>query len=214
MRTILCYGDSNTYGYNPVDGSRWDKSIRWTGRLQELLGDEYTVIEEGCNGRTTVRDDPFDLWKNGYTYLKPCLNSHKPIDVVVMMLGTNDLKTYFGVGAKEIAEGANQLVKEMKAFSNEKHIKEPQILLVSPPRIGKEICQSGFGADFDEAAILQSELFAVYYKEVAIENQCIFVNAADIVTPSKEDSLHLMPEEHEKLARAIYEVIIAKDNLQ
>ena len=124
------------------------------------------------------------------------------------------MKSYFGVGAKEIAEGANQLVKEIKAFSNEKHVKEPQILLVSPPRIGKGICQSAFGADFDEASILQSELFTDYYREVAIENQCMFVNAADIVTPSKEDSLHLMPEEHEKLARAIYEVIITKDNLQ
>jgi len=89
MKTILCYGDSNTYGYNPVTGGRWPEDIRWTGRLQQLLGDEYKVIEEGCNGRTTMYKAPGEGWKSGLEYLKPCLNSHKPVDAVVMMLGTN-----------------------------------------------------------------------------------------------------------------------------
>ena len=95
MKTILCYGDSNTYGYNPVTGGRWSEDIRWTGRLQQLLGDEYKVIEEGCNGRTTMYKAPGEGWKSGLEYLKPCLNSHKPVDAVVMMLGTNDLKMDF-----------------------------------------------------------------------------------------------------------------------
>ena len=82
MKTILCYGDSNTYGYNPVTGGRWPEDIRWTGRLQQLLGDEYKVIEEGCNGRTTMYKAPGEGWKSGLEYLKPCLNSHKPVDAV------------------------------------------------------------------------------------------------------------------------------------
>ena len=65
MKTILCYGDSNTYGYNPVTGGRWPEDIRWTGRLQQLLGDEYKVIEEGCNGRTTMYKAPGEGWKSG-----------------------------------------------------------------------------------------------------------------------------------------------------
>ena len=86
MTTILCYGDSNTYGYNPVNGLRYPKDVRWTGVLQKLLGEQYAVIEEGCNGRTTVFEDIAEPWKAGLGYLKPCLNTHKPIDFVIMML--------------------------------------------------------------------------------------------------------------------------------
>ena len=110
MTTILCYGDSNTYGYNPVNGLRYPKDVRWTGVLQKLLGEQYAVIEEGCNGRTTVFEDIAEPWKAGLGYLKPCLNTHKPIDFVIMMLGSNDLKRMFHASAKEIADGAEQLV--------------------------------------------------------------------------------------------------------
>ena len=95
MKTILCYGDSNTYGYNPSNGFRYPENVRWTGRLQSALGEGYKIIEEGCNGRTTIFDDPLEGWKNGLGYLRPCLNSHKPVDIVIMMLGSNDLKETF-----------------------------------------------------------------------------------------------------------------------
>ena len=90
MKTVLCYGDSNTYGYDPRSGLRYPASVRWTCRLATLLGPDYHVIEEGCNGRTTVFDDPIEGWKNGLGYLKPCLNSHKPVDIVILMLGPED----------------------------------------------------------------------------------------------------------------------------
>ena len=105
MTTILCYGDSNTYGYNPVNGLRYPKDVRWTGVLQKMLGEEYEVIEEGCNGRTTVFEDAKEPWKAGLGYLRPCLNTHKPIDFVIMMLGSNDLKRMFHASAQEIADG-------------------------------------------------------------------------------------------------------------
>ena len=122
MTTILCYGDSNTYGYNPVNGLRYPKDVRWTGVLQKLLGEQYAVIEEGCNGRTTVFEDIAEPWKAGLGYLKPCLNTHKPIDFVIMMLGSNDLKRMFHASAKEIADGAEQLVSIIKEFTKEKNI--------------------------------------------------------------------------------------------
>lgn len=213
MKTVLCYGDSNTYGYSPIDGSRFDKSVRWTGILKEMLEenfkDEYELLEEGCNGRTTIFDDPYEEWKNGLTYLKPCLNSHKPVDIFVMMLGTNDLKKYFGVSAKEIAAGAEKLVKEVKDFSTQKNVKIPKIILVSPPYIGEGICESCFKSDFDERSLEESKQFAIYYEKVANENGCIFLDAAKIVRPSDEDSLHLMPEEHRKMAEKMYEVIVS-----
>ena len=95
MKNILCFGDSNTWGYVPGTGNRYPKQIRWTGLLQNLLGDSFFIIEEGLNGRTTVLDDPTRIAKNGMTYLRPCLDSQAPIDLVVMMLGTNDCKHRF-----------------------------------------------------------------------------------------------------------------------
>ena len=112
MTTVLCYGDSNTFGYVPETGLRYPKEVRYTGRLQQLLGEGYTVIEEGCNGRTTIYDDPIDGWKNGRDYLKPCLHSHRPVDIVTMMLGSNDLKTTFHLTADRIAAGVEVLVKD------------------------------------------------------------------------------------------------------
>ena len=98
MWEILCYGDSNTWGYNPSTKERYDRYERWTGILQFTLGDEYHVIEEGLNGRTTVWDEPIEgEYKNGKTYLVSCLESHKPLDLVIIMLGTNDLKKRFSV---------------------------------------------------------------------------------------------------------------------
>ena len=130
MKTILCYGDSNTYGYNPANGMRYPKNVRWPGCLGILLGNEYEVIEEGCNGRTTVFDDPIEGWKNGLDYLRPCLNTHKPIDLVIMMLGSNDLKEVFGAEAKDSAAGAATLVDVIIKFTEEKQGFVPKILFI------------------------------------------------------------------------------------
>ena len=137
MTTILCYGDSNTYGYNPVNGLRYPKDVRWTGVLQKLLGEQYAVIEEGCNGRTTVFEDIAEPWKEGLGYLKPCLNTHKPIDFVIMMLGSNDLKRMFHASAKEIADGAEQLVSIIKEFTKEKQGFMPKVFWFSRQRLGQ-----------------------------------------------------------------------------
>ncbi|MCR5747680.1 MAG: SGNH/GDSL hydrolase family protein [Lachnospiraceae bacterium] len=207
MKTVLCYGDSNTYGYIPGNGMRYPKDVRWTGRLQMLLGEDYTVVEEGCNGRTTVFDDPVDGWKNGLDYLKPCLNSHKPVDIVIMMLGSNDLKDTFHNGAEDIANGAEELVKTIQTFTEEKQGYKPEIILVSPPEIGEDIASSDFYGAFYEDAVERSKEFPKYYKEVAERNGCIFFNAARYVRPSGKDSLHLTPEGHVTLADKLFEVV-------
>lgn len=204
---ILCYGDSNTYGYSPINGMRYAKDVRWTGVLQNLLGDDFCVIEEGCNGRTTIYDDPIEGWKNGFDYLKPCLNSHKPVDIVILMLGSNDLKSVFNLSAKQISEGAEVLVKEIISFTENKQGFIPKIILVSPPFIGDDIEASGFNFAFDRTAIARSKEFAKYYRQVADRNGCIFFDAAPCATPSKEDSLHLTPESHTALAKELYGVV-------
>lgn len=209
MKTVLCYGDSNTYGYNPLNGLRYPEDIRWTGRLRGLLGNAYRVIEEGCNGRTTIFDDPLEGWKNGLGYLRPCLNSHKPVDIVILMLGSNDLKETFHASAKQIADGAGTLVEVIQAFTREKQGFEPQIILVSPPEIGEGIRSSSFYGAFYENAISRSREFPLWYRKVAEEHRCIFFNAAEHVQPSKEDSLHLSPEGHAKLAGELCKVVKA-----
>ena len=208
MINILCYGDSNTYGYMPDTGYRYPKNVRWTGVLQNLLGEHFTVIEEGCNGRTTIFDDPIEGWKNGRDYLKPCLNSHKPVDIVIMMLGSNDLKECFHASAEDIANGAEVLVKDIIGFTQIKQGFVPQIILISPPEIGDRIKESAFYGNFTEGAIGRSKEFPKYYKKVAESNGCIFVDAASYIKPSEEDSLHLTAEGHMKLAEALYETII------
>lgn len=112
MKTILCYGDSNTWGYSPATQDRYGRDERWTGVLRNEIGEGYLVIEKGLGGRTTVWDDPVEgRHKNGETYLLPCLESHQPIDLVIILLGTNDLKRRFCVGAFDIAQGAGGLVR-------------------------------------------------------------------------------------------------------
>ena len=198
-KTILCYGDSNTYGYDPVSGLRHPPDIRWTGRLKQILGPGFRVIEEGCNGRTTMYDYPDESWKNGLYHLRPCLNSHKPLDVVILMLGTNDLK--------EVAENAGRLAAVIQEFMAEKQESVPKIILVAPPRIGPGITSSPFKDEFTENAVAKSEEFSVYYRQEAARRGCVFFDASQYVQPSREDSLHLMPECHAALAEGLAEVI-------
>lgn len=211
MKTILCYGDSNTYGYDPASGMRYPENLRWTGRLKSFLGPGYAVIEEGCNGRTTVFREPGEEWKCGLDYLKPCLNSHKPVDMVVMMLGSNDLKTMFHASAGQIAEGVQRLVWEIYDFADRKQEFRPRIILVSPPQIGEGIVGSSFQNHFDETAVARCRELPGYYREVAERNGCVFFDAGKVVASSEEDSLHLRAEEHEKLAEALY--VCIRENL-
>lgn len=209
MKTILCYGDSNTYGYNPSNGLRYPEDVRWTGRLQALLGRDYRVIEEGCNGRTTVFDDPLEGWKNGLDYLRPCLNSHKPVDIVILMLGSNDLKKTFHADARKIAGGAETLVEVIQSFTQEKQGFVPDIILISPPEIGEGISYSPFGISFGADAVSRSREFPYWYRKAAQKHGCVFFDAAKHIRPSQEDSLHLSAESHAKLAEELYKTLRA-----
>ena len=113
-RTVLCFGDSNTWGFEPGTQARYPRDARWPGVLAAALGAGWHVVEAGLNGRTTVFDDPLGD-KNGLRHLGPVLESAAPVDLVVVMLGTNDLKTRFGASAYEIAEGAGRIADAVRA---------------------------------------------------------------------------------------------------
>lgn len=176
MKNVLCYGDSNTHGYDGVTGGRFPWGVRWTSLVQEALKEEQVrIIEEGQNGRTTVWDDPIEGMKSGLKYLIPCLESHSPLDVVVLMLGTNDIKQRFSLSASDVAAGAETLVKTIKMYFRENREPVPEILLVSPLKIREEIVDHKFSPMFGgERAVKISGELAGYYRETAKRQGCAF----------------------------------------
>ena len=151
MINILCFGDSNTNGSNPV-GGRWGRWERWTGVLQKLLGDDYYVIEEGCGGRTTVMEDWLEPDKNGRAQLPVALRTHRPLDLVVIMLGTNDMKKRFSLLPVDIAYGAAELGKLVESYDyGGAWYPVPQVLLVSPIELGEGVENSPFTGFAPEA---------------------------------------------------------------
>lgn len=200
MRTVVCYGDSNTWGFDPETRERFAPDVRWPGVLARGLGGGFRVIEEGLSGRTTVRDDPIEgVHKNGRTYLRACLESHKPIDLVALMLGTNDLKGRFGASASDIAQGAASLAEEILRSGCGPGGGTPEVLLVAPPPVGRltEL------AEMFEGSAEKSARFAGHYRRFAEQYGCEFLDAGAVATSSDLDGIHLEADEHRKLGEAV-----------
>jgi len=199
VKTILCFGDSNTWGFDPATKERFNREMRWTGVLQQELGSQYYVIEEGCNGRTTVWSDPIEGYKNGQEYLIPCLVSHDPIDLVTLMLGTNDLKARFSLPAFDIAEGAGTLIDIVQKSNCGPQKGTPKILLMAPPPITK---LSEY-AEMFEGAEVKSRRFSGHYRRVAQQYGCDLLDTAEMIVSSDLDGIHLEVSEHKKLGLAV-----------
>ena len=203
MKTILCFGDSNTWGWNPSTLSRYGRDERWPGVLRTQLGAGYVIIEEGQNGRTTVWDDPVERHKNGATYLPPCLESHHPLDLVVIMLGTNDLKLRYSVPACDIAQSVGVLVDIVQKSGFGPDGGPPQVLLMAPPPLAK---LTEF-AEMLEGGTEKALKLGPYYQVVADEYGCHFLNTADYIVCSDLDGVHLDASEQEKLGKAVAEKV-------
>ncbi len=201
MKTVLCYGDSNTWGYNAATESRYPYEQRWTTVLARELGPEYLVIPEGLNGRTTVWVDPIEgEYKSGKSMLLAILESHYPIDLVVLMLGTNDLKHRWGLSAWDIARGAQTLVEMIQVSTFGPDSRPPLVLLVAPPPTCVPATRF---EDMFEGADEKSLRFAHFYRLVADEFGCAFLNAADYIVSSPVDGIHLEASELPKLGHAV-----------
>lgn len=207
MKNIMCYGDSNTHGYDGATGGRFSWGVRWTSLVQEALKEEgVRIIEEGQNGRTTVWDDPIEREKSGIKYLLPCLESQSPLDIIVLMLGTNDMKIRFSLCPYDVAAGAETLVKTIKAYFTASQEPIPKILLVSPIEIRREVVGTHFGPMFgDMRGVEMSNQLAPLYEEVARRQGCEYLNGAAAASPGSDDYIHLDGEGHRKLAEAITE---------
>lgn len=203
VNRILCYGDSNTYGTaakaHPDEWLRLDESHRWPGVLAAALGRDWTVIEEGLPGRTTVHNDPINgsHW-NGRTYLLPCLESHWPLDAVALMLGTNDLKARFSLPAEDIALGVGSLLQLIRTAVRP-GADPPRILLICPPPID---CVGWMGPIFaggDE----KSRRLAPLYRAQAERFGAEFFDAGTVARPSPRDGVHLEPQGHQAIGRSV-----------
>ena len=202
-KRILCFGDSNTYGSNPA-GGRFDEATRFPKRLAALLGPDYTVLEEGLGGRTICFDDPVEGgYKSGAAYLPPCLLSHNPLDVVVLMLGTNDAKQRFGMNAHTIAQSLQQLVMQVRLYGMNAAGERPRTLIVAPPHIGENLPDTGLIENFGVQAIETSHGFAKEFLKISRIQKADFLDAAQFCAPSQRDAVHLTAQGHLALAESL-----------
>lgn len=206
MKHILCFGDSNLFGTNP-SGGRWPLEQRWTGLLSRALGDGYRIIEEGLGGRTTVFDDPLEENRCGSRQLPMLLHSHRPLDLVILSLGTNDCKTLFNANAKIIAKALEKLALMVKAYPYGEHYPIPQVLVISPIHTGEGVEDSPF-ASFDYTSHLVSKTLAPAIKAMADKNNLLFLDASLVAQSSPIDQLHMDREGHAALAKAVLPIVL------
>jgi lysophospholipase L1-like esterase len=206
MPRILCYGDSNTWGYAtaPRPDDRYTDSERWPRVMAAELGPSWSVIEEGLNGRTTVHPDPVEgVWLDGSATFTPILRSHMPLDIVAIMLGTNDLKARFNASPFDIASGVGMLLKQLPRAQVGRNLGVPRMLVICPPPILTSFGAFEFFADMFAGGADKSLLLARWYEQVAIEQGAAFLNAGDTIATSPYDGIHLDVGEQAKLGRAV-----------
>lgn len=206
---IVCFGDSNTHGYCAKTGGRFDENQRWTCLLQKKLGDDYLILEEGLSGRTTCFEDPIHEALNGLDYIYPCLMSHEPVDLLIIMLGTNDTKERFGASPECIALGLKRLIA--KAISTVDCWKggKPSILVVTPQNIDKKYESTEVAGTMGKGCAEKSQGLATEYKKIAEQMGWAYLDANEVVSaPTNNiDFMHLTEEGHRQLADALAEII-------
>ncbi|MCX7124062.1 MAG: SGNH/GDSL hydrolase family protein [Gammaproteobacteria bacterium] len=219
MKNILCYGDSNTWGF--IVGSldlttgymeRYPRHIRWTGQLQKLLGHNYFVIEEGLCGRNTNIGNPPEFGGescNGKSYLQPCLSSHAPLNWVVLMLGANDFKATSNRSAENVAAGLEELIQIIQSSTYGPDMKSPpRILLIGYPFLNT---QNGLFADIFLGADDKSKSFPALCAKIAKDYSCAYLDMSQQVALSKDDGLHLDEGLHVIFAKLIAEKILQEE---
>jgi lysophospholipase L1-like esterase len=204
MTIVVCFGDSNTHGSIPMrhrdEVRRFGPDKRWPGVLRRELGGGFTVIEEGLPGRTTLHDDPIEgAHKNGLWYLRACLESHRPIDIMTLMLGTNDLKSRFAVHALDIGESIGVLLDTIAQSDAGPDNTAPRVLLIAPPPLAKLT----FLGDMFHGGAEKSQRLGAAYRPQAEKYGTAFLDAGTIIRTSDVDGVHFEASEHETLGKAV-----------
>ncbi|MBB4102505.1 SGNH/GDSL hydrolase family protein [Allorhizobium borbori] len=206
-KTVLCYGDSLTWGFDAEGRARHAYEDRWPSVLQQALGAGVNVVAEGLNGRTTAYDDHLSATdRNGARLLPSVLHSHAPLDLVVVMLGTNDLKRGLGGSAMHAVRGMERLVQIIRhhpwPFGEEE---VPEILLVSPPKIC-ETANPVFAAMY-QGAVEESAMLGALYGDLADDIGCGFFDAASVSVTTPVDGVHMDAENTRALGRGLEPIV-------
>lgn len=210
-KSILCYGDSNTWGYVPAgDGARFASHVRWPGALSKLLRTEYRITEEGLCGRTTCLDDPLslDIELNGLKMIGAVLSTHKPLDFVIILLGTNDLKCRYSFPACDIAEGVELLARAASRPEFGHNGRGPDVLAICPPSIWE--VEANFGAIFRGGREKSQELRHAFRQMSARANLPVLY-AEDFIHSDPADGIHLSAESHGILGQEVAKWILERE---
>jgi len=203
---ILCYGDSNTWGFiSGIPFHRYNTKDRWTTILQKKLGKNFDIMVEGLNGRTITSEDPRPnmIGRNGSKYLIPCLDSHDPLDLVIIMLGTTELKEMFNHTVNYVGEEfEQQIIKKILNNKSQYRNTTPKILIIAPPLINET---TDFASKLFKGAAVKSKMLGEIYNNIAKRNKCYFLDARTIDTGI--DGVHLTKKGNIDLANKIFEKI-------
>lgn len=206
MRQILCFGDSNTYGLIPGEQIRYLWEERWTGRLESYLQPYgIRVIEEGLCGRTTEFEDKLRSGRKGLELLPVLLESHCPLEGIIIMLGTNDCKTIYNASAEVIGKGIEKLINQVKTISPDLNI-----YLISPIWLGEDVWREEYDPEFNKCSVETSKKLKAVYISIAEQYGCEFLAASDYVKVSNADMEHMDAEGHRVFAEVIYDKLGGK----
>ena len=199
MKKILCFGDSNTYGFVPQSGLRYDINTRWTGILQTLCNNEFEITEAGCNNRTAFIDNPAGINQTGYKILPEYLKTNF-FDIVILAIGINDLQRFFNPTLNEFEQGMEKLIQITKNLSP-----KSKIILICPSKLNLAGINNGiFSYQFDKISVEKSGKLSPIYKSLAEKYKCHFIDLNNIVDVSPLDGLHFSAESHKKIAENLY----------
>ena len=203
MKKILCYGDSNTFGYNPSDGSRFDDKTRWTVLLQKNLGIGYEVIEEGMCDRVGFVDNDKGFLFSSQKHFPKLIAGIKNIDILILWIGSNDLQFRYNIGFDEIKNGLGKLILAAKKYAK-------RIIIIPPVVLNETVLSGNFSVLFDNTSILKSKKTTEIYKQIAQTCHCDFFDINEFLKPISTDGLHFDKNGHGIIAQKLSDFIVAK----
>lgn len=203
MQKIICFGDSNTFGFKPADGNRFNEDIRWTGVLSKHLGSGFQVIEEGCNNRTGFFLNTEGILQSGKEYLPQCLIKHITLDIFIFALGTNDLQAIFKIDENIIKTGLKYTIDLIR-----KHNSKARIIIIPPVIFSEKVLMGPYNYQFNEDSVKNSILIQKTYKDFSKKENCEYLNLNKFVLPSNLDGIHFDENSHKIIASKIAKQIL------
>lgn len=201
MKKVLCYGDSNTFGYNPKNGKRFDKNIRWSGILKSNLIDKYEVIEAGMNNRVGFLNSPCGFEYSAINHLPKLLEDYSEIDFLILSVGTNDLQYAYNASLETIEQGLLKLINLVKN-------KCKRILIIAPVVLDEKILQGNFSCMFNNTSVNKSKNLPQIYKKIAEITECYYFDFNEITQPSDIDGLHYDENSHKIIAETLSKFLL------